>query len=153
MASSWIGAGAEVFAAVGTVGAFLVGFLLLRREHRREAERAEDERRAQASRISAWVEAHRKPDGIRQVAFHIHNASEMPIYEVELPSAVPDQPDPEQAAEFIGLIPPGQTVRRPAPAEWQRTYVEAEPIQIEFLDSAGRRWVRDEQGALSAVDR
>lgn len=38
--------------AVGTVGAFVVGFVLLRREHRREADRAEDERRAQAARIS-----------------------------------------------------------------------------------------------------
>ena len=61
MASEWVGTGAEIFSAVGTVGAFLVGFLLLRREHRREADRAEDERRAQAARISAWIEAGRKP--------------------------------------------------------------------------------------------
>ena len=150
MASDWVSAGAETFSAVGTVGAFLVGFLLLRREHRREAERAEDERRAQASHISAWVEMYRRPDGTRQVAFHIHNASQMPIYEVELPQPVPSQPEP--AEEFIGLVPPGQTVRRAAPAEWQRTYVEPEPVQIEFLDSAGRRWVRDEQGSLAPAD-
>jgi hypothetical protein len=50
-----------MFSAIGTVGAFLVGFLLLRYEHRREAGRAEDERRAQAARISASVEAYRKP--------------------------------------------------------------------------------------------
>jgi hypothetical protein len=73
LASDWIGAGAEVFSAVGTVGAFLLGFLLLRQEHRREAGRAEEERRAQASQISAWIEAHRRPDGTREVAFHIHN--------------------------------------------------------------------------------
>ena len=54
---------------------------------------------------------------------------------------------------FIGLIPPGQTVRRPAPPEWQRSYVEPEPVPIEFLDSAGRRWLRDEQGALARIDR
>ncbi|MGH3680530.1 MAG: hypothetical protein ACRDT2_09815 [Natronosporangium sp.] len=53
MASDWISVGAEVFSAVGTVGAFLLGFLLLRREHRREADRAEDDRRTQASQISA----------------------------------------------------------------------------------------------------
>lgn len=149
--SDWIAAGAETFSAVGTVGAFLVGFILLRREHRREAGRAEDERRAQASRISAWIEAHRQADGTRQVAFHIHNSSQMPIYEVELPLPIPSQTEP--AGEFIGLVPPGQTVRRAAPAEWQRTYVEPEPIQIEFLDSAGRRWVRDEQGSLARADR
>jgi hypothetical protein len=70
----------------------------------------------------------------------------MPIYEVELPLPAPD--GEEQPAEFVGLVPPGQTIRRPAPPEWLRSYVEPEPVQIEFLDSAGRRWTRDEQGAL-----
>lgn len=113
MASDWISTGAEVFSAVGTVGAFLLGFLLLRREHRREADRAEDDRRTQASQISAWVEAHRRPDGTREVAFHIHNASDMPIYEVELPLPAPAGEEP--AEEFIGLVParPPAAARRP----------------------------------------
>jgi hypothetical protein len=150
LASDWIGTSANIFSAVGTVGAFLVGFLLLRRELRREAERSEDERRAQAARISAWVEMHRKSDGGRELAFHIHNASDMPIYEVELP--LPGPADEDGAAEFVGLVPPGQTVLRRAPVEWLRTYVEPEPVQIVFLDSAGRRWTRDEQGALAPAD-
>ena len=144
MDENWVSAAANVFSAVGTVGAFLVGFLLLRREHRREAERAEDERRSQAARISAWVEDYRKPDGARELAFHIHNASDMPIYDVEVPPQ-----GPGESAEFVGLVPPGKTVRRAAPAEWLRSYVEPEPVQIEFLDSAGRRWTRDEQGSLA----
>jgi hypothetical protein len=148
--SAWLGAAADAFSAVGTVGAFVVGFVLLRREHRREADRADDERRAQAARVSAWVEIIRNVDGTRELAFHIHNASGMPIYEVELPLPAPR--GEEQATEFVGLVPPGQTVKRPAPAEWLRSYVEPEPIQIEFLDSAGRRWSRDEQGALSRTD-
>lgn len=152
MASEWVGTAAEVFSAIGTVGAFVVGFVLLRREHHREAERAEDERRAQASRISAWVEATNPPGTPRRVEFHIHNASDMPIYEVELPRVLPDRQEAEHADVFIGLVPPGRTIRRPAPAEWQRTYVEPEPILVEFLDSAGRRWVRDEQGSLSRVE-
>jgi hypothetical protein len=148
--SDWLGAIADSFAAVGTVGAFLVGFLLLRREHRREADRAEDERRAQAERISAWVELIRKIDGGREVAFHVHNASAMPIYEVELP--LPARDGEEPGSEFVGLVPPGQTIQRAAPADWLRSYVEPEPVQIEFLDSAGRRWSRDEQGTLSRAD-
>ena len=150
MDSGWFSAAAEAFSAIGTVGAFLVGFILLRREHRREAERAEDERRGQAKRISAWVEATRRVDGTRELAFHIHNASAMPIYEVELP--LPARDCEEQAIEFIGLVPPGQTAKRAAPAQWLRSYVEPEPVQIEFLDSAGRRWTRDEQGTLSRAD-
>lgn len=145
MDSDWVSAGADVFSAVGTVGAFTTGFLLLRREFRREADRAEDERRAQAARISAWVEVYVRADGARELAFHIHNASDMPIYEVELP--LPGRPEGE-GVEFVGLVPPGQTIRRPAPPEWLRSYGEPEPIQIEFLDSAGRRWKRDEQGSL-----
>ncbi|MFC3738839.1 hypothetical protein [Paractinoplanes deccanensis] len=132
------------------MGAFIVGFSLLRREHRREADRGEEERRAQAERISAWVEIVRTPEGGREVSFHVHNASPMPIYEVELP--LPAHEDEEPASEFVGLVPPGRTVQRPAPAEWLRSYIEPEPVQIEFLDSAGRRWSRDEQGALSRSD-
>jgi hypothetical protein len=148
--SAWLSTGADVFSAVGTVGAFAVGFVLLRREHGREAGRAEDERRAQAERISAWVEMIRSVDGCRELAFHIHNASSMPIYEVELP--LPARGGEEQSTEFVGLVPPGQTVKRPAPAEWVRSYVEPEPVQIEFQDSAGRRWSRDEQGTLNRTD-
>ncbi|MDR6321984.1 hypothetical protein [Actinoplanes couchii] len=147
MDSDALGAIADSFSAVGTIGAFLVGFRLLRREHRREADRAEEERRAQAERISAWIELINKRDGTRDLTFHIHNASPMPIYEVELP--LPARGDEEPHVEFVGLVPPGQTIQRPAPTEWLRTYVEPEPVQIEFLDSAGRRWSRDEQGTLS----
>jgi hypothetical protein len=150
LADAWLSTSANVFSAVGTVGAFVVGFVLLRKEQRREADRSEDERRSQAARISAWVELHHKPDGLRELAFHIHNASDMPIYDVELPLPAPD--GEERPAEFVGLVPPGQTIRRPAPTDWLRSYVEPEPIQIEFLDSAGRRWSRDEQGSLVKAD-
>lgn len=151
MDSGWIGTGANIFEAVGTVGAFVVGFVLLRREHRREADRAEDGRRAQAARISAWVEVHIRADGTRELAFHIHNASDMPIYEAELP--LPTKAGEEKVVEFVGLIPPGRTVLRPAPSEWLRSYIEPEPVQIEFLDSSGHRWTRDEQGALVGSGR
>ncbi len=150
MNSDALSAFADVFSAVGTVGAFLLGFFLLRREHHREADRAEDERRSQAARISAWVELIRKIDGGRELAFHIHNASDMPIYEVELP--MPPHGHEEPGSEFIGLVPPGRTVQRSAPTGWLRTHVEPEPVQIEFLDSAGRRWSRDEQGSLTRMD-
>ncbi|MEU8661920.1 hypothetical protein [Actinoplanes philippinensis] len=71
MDSDALGAVADCFSAVGTIGAFLVGFRLLRREHRREADRAEDERRAQAERISAWIELVHQRDGKRDLTFHI----------------------------------------------------------------------------------
>jgi hypothetical protein len=146
LGSDWLNTASNVFQSVGTVGAFVTGFVLLRRELRREADRAEDERRAQAARVSAWVEMYRRNDGTRELAFHVHNASDMPIYEVELPLPAPAGEEP--TTEFIGLVPPGQTIRRPAPREWLGSYVEPEPIEIEFLDSMGSQWRRNEQGTL-----
>lgn len=146
MGTEWIDTTANIFASVGTVGAFVTGFVLLRSEHRREADRTEDERRAQASKVSAWVELFRSSDGSRELMFHVHNSSDMPIYEVELP--LPTREDDEPETEFIGLVPPGQTIRRAAPRDWLPSYVGPEPIEIEFLDSAGWQWRRDEQGVL-----
>jgi hypothetical protein len=143
--NAWVPVIVEALSAVGTVGAFVVGFVLLRKEHRREEARAEEERRQQAIKVSAWVEAHATTYGGRELLFHVHNASEMPIYEVSLPT--PD--DSAHEAEFIGLVPPGQTVQRPAPREWLKTYYSPEPVEIEFLDSSGRQWIRDEQGFLT----
>ena len=128
MGTDWINTSSNVFQSVGTVGAFVTGFVLLRREQQREADRTEDERRAQAARVSAWVELHRALDGSRELMLHVHNASDMPIYEVDLP--LPTRGDDEPDTEFIGLVPPGQTVRRPAPRDWLTSYVGPEPIVI-----------------------
>jgi len=146
-ASDWISTGANVFASLGTVGAFATGMVLFRREHQREAALAEDARRGQAVMVSAWIEVARVAGGAPELFFHVHNASQMPIYEVSVRNAIVDAGEPEEA-EFIGLVPPGQTIRRPAPKEWLASYHSPEPVEIEFLDSSGRRWTRDEQGAL-----
>ena len=149
MGSDWLNTSANVFQSIKPVGAFVTGFVLLRRELRREDERSEDNRQAQAARVSAWVEASKRPDDARELAFHVHSASDMPIYEVELPLPAPAGQEP--GSEFIGLVPPGQTIRRPAPRKWIKSYVEPEPVEIEFLDSAGWQWRRDEQGALTGA--
>lgn len=143
--SEWIPVTVDALSAVGTVGAFAIGFVLLRKEQRREEARAEEGRRLQAIKVSAWVEAQATAYGGRELLFHVHNASEMPIYEVSLP--MPEEDAHE--AEFIGLVPPGQTVQRPAPRKWLKTYYSPEPVEIEFLDSSGRQWSRDEQGFLT----
>jgi hypothetical protein len=142
----WVDVGANVFSSVGTVGAFAIGMVLLRQEHKREEVREADDRRSQAVRVSAWMEATPTAHGGRDLYFHVHNASNMPIYEVSLPWPIPTEDGTE--AEFIGLVPPGQTIRRLAPKAWLKTYFSPEPVQIEFLDSSGRQWARDEQGSL-----
>jgi len=150
----WVGMGANVFSSLGTVGAFGVGMLLMRQEHRREEAREEEDRRGQAVMVSAWIEAHRTAAGGRELMFHVHNASQMPIYEVSLPLPTPSEgggagpTDAGTEGEFIGLVPPGQTIQRPAPREWLSSYFSPEPVEIEFLDSSGHRWTRNEQGTL-----
>jgi hypothetical protein len=44
--------------------------------------------------------------------------------------------------------PPPETPSVSAPKEWLATYHSPEPVEIEFLDSSGHRWTRDEQGTL-----
>lgn len=149
---SWITTAADVFSSVGTVGAFAVGMVLLRKEHRREEHADDERRRGQAVMVSAWLEPHRDGNGVQQLAFHVHNASGMPIYEVSLSNQAPGTGD-DSEAEFIGLVPPGQTARRPAPREWARSYFSPEPVEVEFLDSGGVLWRRDEQGLLTEVQR
>jgi hypothetical protein len=146
--TDWVPVTVDGLSAAGTIGAFAIGFVLLRREHQREELRAEDDRRLQAVKVSAWVEVQRTAHGGRELLFHVHNASEMPIYEVTLPTPYDDD---AHEPEFIGLVPPGQTVQRPAPREWLRTYYSPEPVEIEFLDSSGRQWARDEQGYLTSA--
>jgi hypothetical protein len=159
--SGWIDAIANVFSAVGTVGAFAVAMVLFRREQRREEVRDEEERRDQAVKVSAWIEAVRTTHGGHDVVFHVHNASAMPIYEVSLLTPVPsgggeggaEGDEEHDEAEFIGLVPPGQTIRRPAPPDWARTYYAPEPVPIEFRDSSGQPWTRDDTGTLTARDQ
>jgi hypothetical protein len=65
---------------------------------------------------------------------------------------IPTGDDQVVEAEFIGLVPPGQTVRRPVPKEWALSDFSPEPVEIEFLDSSGQQWARDEQGFLTSGD-
>jgi hypothetical protein len=149
--SPWLDVGANLFSSVGTVGAFTVAMYLLRKEHKREERHDEEGRRFQAVKVSAWIEAQPISYGGRELAFHVHNASDMPIYEVSLPMPIPTGEGQAHEAEFIGLVPPGQTVQRPAPKDWA-SYFCPEPVEIEFLDSSGQHWTRDEQGFLTSGD-
>lgn len=151
--SPWLDVSANIFSSIGTVGAFGIGMFLLRKEHHREELLDDERRRSQAVSVSAWIEAKPTAHGGRSLAFHVHNASAMPIYEVSLPMPVPGGDGRTHEAEFIGLVPPGQTVQRPAPQEWAASYFSPEPVEIEFLDSSGRHWTRDEQGFLTRGDR
>ena len=88
---AWLDVGANLFSAFGTVGAFGIGMVLLRQEHKREEVRIEEQRRSQAVKVSAWLEATRNSQGGRDLFFFVHNASDMPIFEVSLSGAEADE--------------------------------------------------------------
>jgi hypothetical protein len=60
---------------------------------------------------------------------HVHNASDAPIYEVELPP--PTRGGDAPGTEYFGL---GSIVHRRAPQGWLASYIGSEPIEIEILD-------------------
>ena len=72
-----------------------------------------------------------------------------------LPLSIPTTDGQSHEAEFIGLVPSGQTITRPAPKEWVKSYFSPEPVEIEFLDSSGRHWTprraRHPHGRLGAA--
>jgi hypothetical protein len=111
--------------------------VLLHQEQRREEGQDEERRRSQAVKVSAWLEPRRDAHGKSELAFQVHNASEMPIYEVSLSNPIPDGNEDSEAG-FIGLAPPGQTIHRAAPLKWATSYFSPEPVPVEFLDGSGR---------------
>jgi hypothetical protein len=49
------------------------------------------------------------------------------LRKVSLPMPIPTGDGHANEAEFIGLVPPGQTVQRPAPREWAVSCFSPEP--------------------------
>jgi hypothetical protein len=129
-------------AAVGTVGALLVGAFTFRRQTLQD-------RRAHASRISIWMEE----PGPDQRAGHpcglLCNSSDEPAYRCQISFFDHHTGSRlETSQEIVDVLPP-----------WDRLRVETERIDwarqdlvdpaVEFTDRAGRRWERDRLGRLT----
>ena len=135
--SPWLDVGANLFSSVGTVGAFAVAMYLLRKEHKREERHDEEARRSQAVKVSAWIEARPNAYG-RELAFHVHNASDMPIYEVSLPMPIPTGDGHGQRGR----------VHRPGPAGADRAAPGPQGVGgVLLLPGAGRDRVPGQQRA------
>ncbi|MGW0854737.1 hypothetical protein [Streptomyces sp. NPDC002690] len=103
-ASEWLNTSASVFSALGTVGAFAVGGVVVWRDRKAAAQRrAEDQardeigRRKQASLVTAWAVASnsdhhprnasgwptaRQPDAAVTIQYNVQNGSDGPIADV-----------------------------------------------------------------------
>jgi hypothetical protein len=151
---------AEWISGLGTIGALLLTFFLLRhelqqaREDRKQAAEREAERQTdQAGRVAAWARQDTFPNRPPEITVLVRNASASPVYNVlvEVSESLGDA----QASHFWHPVPPGETVsERLIPAEWAHIANLGEVnTQLRFTDSQGRHWLRNWYGELERQDQ
>lgn len=168
---TWCGFVAAVVAGTIALGLFYIEFKRDRDAQKERDEQAKAERQTQANKVAAWF-ARNKPDNPRNaVAAHmppifestwvawVANGSDLPVYDVTVRFFyVQEQPNEptifihRATSEVVRVVPPQDRVKVPLPEDVRRqteniktsTYVAG----IDFRDTAGVRWRRDERGAL-----
>ena len=121
--------------AISTSLAFLVASVVLYLS-------INERRKAQASEVAAWLERE-----VVAVKLVVANSSDLPVYEIIV---IPQFLGRTYETIFIPLMEPKEkwSVRNiPVPGT---SHVSNEflGVEIEFNDSAGRRWKRDRNGKL-----
>jgi len=167
----------SVFAAVGTVGAFVVGgwvlFRQVKRDRALDAERERSRRRRQAEQVAAWVgsfdadsdklqssfdpdsdklqsesmEQHYPRLGTTPAAI-VRNSSRLPIWDVSLNWATREGPILDNTMTFA-TIPPDDEVAWEAPDWLPELERPTIGIQISFRDASMVWWRRDQYGILT----
>ena len=138
-------------AAFGTVGAFVAGLRLLRKELDTRREAVEDRRRAQARLVSAWVSPARVRTGLEpeEVDFGhtltARNGSDEPVHNVMVKLYRMRQPQENAGAFYFDVLPPQSTeersfVRDPGGLPWL--------LVSWFTDAQGYSWERLPNGSL-----
>ena len=141
-------------AAIGTVGALLVGGRLLLKELRVQRARDEDARRAQASKVSAWIVVHGAYGQTQpNVAYELfaRNGSDEPVYDFKVTNA---------NGEFYRLVlpPDPQPLKTRFRREGQEvtalrsTKRENRKVTVTFRDANGRTWQRGPEGILELIE-
>ncbi|MFF2840522.1 hypothetical protein [Paenarthrobacter sp. NPDC057981] len=131
--TDWVSAGANVAAAIGTVGALWVGAVTLRRQ-------VNDQHRAQAAAVTVSVQKTKRDQEILE--FMVQNDSPLPIYEVML-IASDHGKDVEQV--FVAAMPPNTS------SSFQLRDTSFMGCRATFYDSSRKRWVRDFTGQLKDI--
>lgn len=152
LAQVQLGTLADWLAAVGTIGAFVVTYRLLRHELQERA-------RGQANSVAAWVQIEPTDesqasvpgddgDRYRWVAY-VRNASTAPVY-----GCVVTVIDPTGPGDPVELL--FETVAPGATKDWQINdfgvdcnVVPGLVVEVAFTDARGAHWCRDSVGALA----
>ncbi|MET8909504.1 hypothetical protein [Micromonospora sp. NPDC004551] len=172
--ATWIGSTANVATCGLALAAAVVGFRVYKIESGRDQraederrERAADARRSQAELVSVWWGQATKtvysdwggklgPREVNVWAAHVLNASNLPVYQVVV--AFQTRWTRRSSLEHLRVVPPHQaplTIELPeAMKSWPEVSSGASDninVKLSFRDSAGRRWVREEDGFLREV--
>lgn len=141
--------GALLFAAVAAVAAQRVYRIESERDRVNAEQRKEQEayqRRTQAALVSAWW-GH---DAGGAWGAFVRNASETPVYQASLTVLDVHDPDVHERVDLPVLPPAGEPQFRPTGLTDGGGTADYR-VEITFTDSAGARWIRDQQGRLSEL--
>ncbi|USX56215.1 hypothetical protein [Lentzea sp. HUAS12] len=119
-------------------------------DRRAEAElrkRLDEEQRAQAAKVSAWVSMVRDSTTDTAIA-NVRNASELPVYDLTAQICLDGRMVETLDA---GVLPPNsEPLRRPLTSSGRS--VDRWGVTLTFRDSAGLSWHRGQDGALTKVN-
>lgn len=151
----WITSISSVGALIAAAVAAGFAGALFRVEANRDQQRTVSERRAQASRIGAWVEHEERAPGMRtwDLLLCLQNSSAQPVYRVVVTVSLDGE---EVDAIQYQALPPSTQPRRVSlgqPSAPPRRPVDDTQVEVSlaFTDSAGIAWRRGPAGALEEV--
>lgn len=142
--------------AIGVLVALSFGVIAERRTRQDRNALAQQSRRAQASRVSAWVASERLDRHSARAVLVVQNASDEPVWDVvvsymELGDELPDGTLAEHDVTWrLGVLPPQTTRTMNAP--WTPPE-DDEPLALSFRDNANSRWKRRADAFLEQSQR
>lgn len=173
MSNWWVTDLPNWLVAIGTVGAFTTGGVVLLRELNRDHERQEIAEKRQASSVAAWpIRIESIVDSLSTIKAQLvlNNSSNEPVYHVAIEYI--NQMANEPMSDELDILPPGR-YERELPRKLQETWVRTaegwvkrgspassptpkplyQPwsftLAISFVDASGRHWRRGADGSLT----
>ena len=152
--ATWVGGAATAVALVLTWALLLI----TRREQRG---RDEEQRQAQAHRVSGWSD---RSERVGDTAMHaitvsVQNASNEPVYGVRAAVGAAWFGDriPYQELTLRYVLPPKSGKQETVELQLRRSaagdYESSPPVELIFRDAAGRYWHRHRNGGLSEITK
>jgi hypothetical protein len=109
-------------------------------------------RQSQADKVTGWVAW---DEGTPSPCFgaHVQNASDLPIYSVQIWFERKSRDQSVPLMQFVGVVPPGREPQfYPLEDQPQDANVYLYGVTVVFTDSGKRRWCRSSNGDLYRLE-